>query len=211
MEFITEKEWKPAMIHVCDLVVAAEPMLTAMDTIIGDGDHGFGMRDGFRELRTVLMSREYTSLYELLRDSGIELVKNMGGASGVIFGTMFTGGYGVINGKDRIDADDLIEFFDEGSKTIMRRGRSEPGNKTMLDALVPAIEAMRLKRKETADIKEILAAAHEGAVGGMESTKSMIPRLGRSKNFRESAIGHADPGAMSVTIIFKGLSEGIEV
>jgi dihydroxyacetone kinase-like protein len=70
---------------------------------------------------------------------------------------------------------------------------------------------MRLKRKETADIKEILTAAYEGAVDGMENTKNMIPRLGRSKNFRESAIGHADPGAMLVTIIFKGLSEGINV
>ena len=88
MDFVTQKELKPALIHVCDLIVASEPLLTEIDTIIGDGDHGTGMKHGFTELRKVLLDREFADVYDLFRESGVELVKTMGGASGVIFGTM---------------------------------------------------------------------------------------------------------------------------
>lgn len=209
MEFVTQTELKAALIHACDLIVESEPMLTEIDTIIGDGDHGTGMKAGFSELRKYLAGKDFSSPYELMRESGIELVKIMGGASGVIFGTLFIGGHDAIEGKEKISADDLIGFFNESAETISRRGRSKPGDKTMLDALVAAVEAMREARANTGDIRDILAAGHKGALKGVEDTKSMAPRLGRSKNFREQAIGYPDPGAVSVSIIFRGLYEGI--
>jgi len=210
MDFVTQKELKPALIHVCDLIVASEPLLTEIDTIIGDGDHGTGMKHGFTELRKVLLDREFADVYDLFRESGVELVKTMGGASGVIFGTMFIGGHDSVEGKEQVNADDLISFFEEGANTISRRGRSKPGDKTMLDALTEAVLSMKQARNRTGDISEILASAYEGALRGVENTKNMTPRLGRSKNFREKAIGYPDPGAVSVSIIFKGLYEGIQ-
>jgi dihydroxyacetone kinase-like protein len=209
MDFITQKELKSALIHTCDLVIASEPMLTALDTLIGDGDHGTGMREGFTELRKTLLARKFASVYELFCESGTQLVRTMGGASGVIFGTLFIGGRNAVKDKDKICSDDLICFFEESTSTISRRGRSKPGDKTMLDALLCAIDSMKEARKRSGDTLDILAAAYKGAKQGVENTKNMIPRIGRAKNFREKAIGYADPGAVSVSIIFQGLSEGI--
>jgi dihydroxyacetone kinase-like protein len=209
MDYLTQKDLKDVLIYTCDLVIANEPMLTELDSTIGDGDHGTSMKDGFTDLRKALSTRNFSSVYELFCESGTQLVRSMGGASGVIFGTLFIGGREAVQGKDRINADDLIRFFDESASAIARRGRSNPGDKTMLDALLPAIDSMKRTRKSSADITAILAAAWEGAIEGMENTKNMIPRLGRAKNFREKAIGYADPGAVSVSIIFQGLSEGV--
>lgn len=209
MEYLTERQLQDALIHVCDLVVASEPMLTELDKIIGDGDHGFGMRDGFSSLKEVLTSCDFPNIFELLRETGTQLVKSMGGASGVIFGTLFIGGREAVKDKERINADDLIQFFEESAENIARRGRTGPGDRTMLDALLTAIEGMKEARKLSCDIKVILDAACKGALQGVENTKNMIPRLGRAKNFREKAIGYADPGAVSLSVIFQGLSEGI--
>lgn len=209
MEFVTVKQLQDALLHTCDLIIESEPMLTELDMTIGDGDHGVGMRDGFAVLREALKSNEFSSVYELMCEAGTQLVKSMGGASGVIFGTLFIGGREALKGKDRVSADDLISFFEESAANISRRGRTGPGDKTMLDALLPAIESMKESRKKTSDIVTILEAAYKGALLGVKNTKSMIPRLGRAKNFREKAIGYPDPGAVSLSLIFKGLSEGI--
>ena len=209
MNSITQKELKQALIHTCDLIVLSEPMLTELDTIIGDGDHGYGMKDGFGELKKTLVRADYPDVFELLKASGLELVKTMGGASGVIFGTLLTGGLSTITHKEFMQAKDIVTFFDESAKTIARRGRTKPGDKTMLDALLSAVEAMKLTVKQTDRIEDVLSDAYQGALQGVEDTKSMTPRIGRSKNFREQAIGLPDPGAVSTSIIFKGLYEGI--
>jgi dihydroxyacetone kinase-like protein len=184
-------------------------MLTELDSIIGDGDHGYGMRDGFSELRNYLSDQEFDSIYELLRNSGLELVKTMGGASGVIFGTLFIGGLSMTSDKSELKAIDVVKFFDESAKSISRRGRTHAGDKTMLDALLPAVEAMYQTLAISDRVTDIFAAAYEGALAGVEETKTMVPRLGRSKNFRDKALGLPDPGAVSTSIIFKGLYEGI--
>lgn len=209
MDTVTTARLQKALVDVSAAIVAAEPRLTEIDTVIGDGDHGTGMRDGFTALGSLLAASEYPDAYELFRASGMELVKTMGGASGVIFGTMLTAGHEVVRGKAELSADDLIAFFDEGAKGIMRRGRSGPGDKTMLDALLPAVDAMRQCRAETADINTVMDAAERGALAGVEASKDMLPRTGRSKNFREAALGWPDPGAVSVSIIFGALSQSL--
>lgn len=209
MNSITQNDLKQALIHICDLIVLSEPMLTELDTIIGDGDHGYGMKDGFGELKKTLARTEFPDVFELLKASGLELVKTMGGASGVIFGTLLTGGLSSISNRDNFLAKDLMTFFDESAKTIARRGRTKPGDKTMLDALLEAVEAMRQTLKRSDKIEDVLLSAYQGALKGVEDTKSMTPKKGRSKNFREQAIGLPDPGAVSTSIFFKGLYEGI--
>ncbi|NCD10062.1 MAG: dihydroxyacetone kinase subunit L [Negativicutes bacterium] len=211
MERLTTSVLKSALIHVCDLIVESEPMLTELDSIIGDGDHGYGMRDGFSELRTMLTNQEFESIYELLRNSGLELVKTMGGASGVIFGTLFIGGLNMAANKSEFEASDVVKFFDESAKSISRRGRTHAGDKTMLDALLPAVEAMYETLAISNRVSDVFSAAYDGALAGVEKTKTMVPRLGRSKNFRDMALGLPDPGAVSTSIIFKGLYEGISV
>jgi len=209
MEYLDLDALQTALIAVSARIVESEGRLTELDTIIGDGDHGYGMQSGFSALQELLSSTRYPDALSLMKASGIQLLRVMGGASGVIFGTMFTGGHEAVKGKTRLNADDLISFFDQGAKTIMRRGRSAAGDKTMLDALLAAIEAMRKTRETNTNVEEILRAAAAGAKEGVEATKQMLPKTGRSKNFREQALGYPDPGAVSVSIIFEAFYDSV--
>ncbi|HWR22814.1 MAG TPA: DAK2 domain-containing protein, partial [Feifaniaceae bacterium] len=161
MRTIPLKQWQAAIAAACDSIVESEPLLTKIDCLIGDGDHGTGMRDGFTVLKETLLSNEYPDIYALMREAGIALVKTMGGASGVIFGTLFIAGHEGVRGRADMDADALIAFFDAGGASIAKRGRTAPGDKTMLDALLPAVEFMRRKREETDDAALVLRAAYE--------------------------------------------------
>lgn len=209
MEYLSVNQLQNALQDVAKEIVASEKTLTEIDTIIGDGDHGIGMKDGFSALQKTLADHKYTDVYELMRESGITLLRSMGGASGVIFGTLFTGGHEVVRGKKEISAGELIDFLEQGAKAIMKRGRSGPGDKTMLDALLPAIESMKAENSGTQDILLVLHAAATGAEQGVKNSEGMLPKTGRSKNFREEALGYPDPGAVSVSIIFRSLYSSV--
>ena len=99
------------------------------------------MRDGFSVLQETLKTTKYPDIFALMRDAGIALVKTMGGASGVIFGTMFIAGHEGVRDRTQMDARELVEFFRAGAASIAKRGRTSPGDKTMLDALLPAVDA----------------------------------------------------------------------
>lgn len=210
MTEISTSMFAKALAHVCDLIIESEPMLTELDTRVGDGDHGFGMKDGFTELRSVLKESSFENFHQLTRTTGMALVKSMGGASGVIFGTMFIGGHDALVAADgsfmeAMDADTMRRYFRMGAEAIAHRGRTKPNDRTMLDALLYAVEAM--EASDTDDIVTLLKCGWDGACRGAEATKVMRPRLGRSKNFRDQALGWPDPGAVSTSIIFRGLYE----
>lgn len=205
MDSLDVEQLQQALISASELIIENEPYLTQVDTIIGDGDHGVGMKSGFTALGELLRRSRYDTVFDLFRSSGIELLRVMGGASGVIFGTLFIGGHEAVRDKTALSADELIEFFQRSCDSIKKRGKSDVGDKTMLDALQPAIDAMREKRAQTGDLREILAAAWEGAVEGVHRSEQMMPKAGRSKNFREKGIGYPDPGAVSVSILFEGI------
>lgn len=211
MEQITTRQMRDALICAANLIVENEPYLTEIDTIIGDGDHGEGMKIGFSALRELLSATEYQTAYDLVRASGLELMRVMGGASGVIFGTMLIGGREAFRDKESLNGDDLIAYFHMGCDAIMKRGRAAAGDKTMLDALIPAVAAMEQRRTETADVAELLQAAAKGADEGAKASAQLLPRTGRSKNFREKGIGHPDPGAVSTALIFSGISQHISL
>ena len=200
MQALTVEQLQQALIQASQVIIANEPLLTQIDSIIGDGDHGTGMRDGFSVLQETLKSTRYPDIFALMRDAGIALVKTMGGASGVIFGTMFIAGHEGVRDRTQMDARELVEFFRAGAASIAKRGRTSPGDKTMLDALLPAVDAME---------QAWLKAAYQGALDGVEATKTMLSRKGRSKNFREKTLGIPDPGAVSVSLIFKGIYDSV--
>lgn len=213
MNTISTKQLQAALACAARRIIEAEPNLTEMDTIIGDGDHGTSMKAGFSALEQQLAETEYASPYDLLHASGLCLVRSMGGASGVLFGTLFIGGLDQLKGAAEagasLSAEELAAFWGRSVDAIQRRGRTGLGDKTMVDALVPAAKAMQAELQKGGDIPAILKAACLAALNGVENTRSMMPRAGRSKNFREKAIGHPDPGAISASIILQGLYEGI--
>ena len=209
MRFADTTALKTAMIEASRAIIAAEPELTRVDSVIGDGDHGIGMKTGFNVLIEQLSENNFSTPYDLFHAVGLCLVKSMGGSSGVLFGTLFISGLEEIKDKDSLNGVDMAAFLSGGIQGVIRRGRANPGDKTMVDALLPAESEMNSALKLTDDIGQVLKAAHKGALSGVESTKNMVSRLGRSKNFREQVIGWPDPGAMSVSILLGGLANSL--
>lgn len=212
MTEIKVENFSRALLRACELMRESEPYLTELDSIIGDGDHGTGMYDGFTELKLLLEQKKFENLYELTRESGIALIKAMGGASGVVFGTLFIGGHEALtdeNGRHRVHADCavMLDFFRRSAQAVSKRGRVSAEDRTMLDALLYAVAAM--EKYGGSDVKALFEAGWKGACEGAEATKAMISRKGRSKNFREKVLGYPDPGAVSTSIIFRGLYEGL--
>lgn len=193
--------------NAAELVIENEPYLTEIDTIIGDGDHGTGMKRGCIAVRKLLSENSYESLPMLCRAVSIELIRSMGGASGVIFGTMFFGGIGKLPDAKEADAKAIASYFMEGEKSIEIRGKSRPGQKTMLDALYPAVTAMKEYKGD--DILELFEAAYLGAAKGVEESKDMLSKKGRSSNFGDECLGIPDPGAVSTSLLFKAFYETI--
>ena len=210
MDKLNITQLKGALISACSGIISNEKTLTELDTIIGDGDHGKTMESGFSALKEMLETTGFSTVPELFRETGILLVRVMGGASGVIFGTLFIGGHEALNVSDIVGPDELIRFFRGSADAIRRRGRTSRGDKTMLDALYPAVEAMEEAKEAGCDIKGILLAAKNGAEKGAKQTEKMIARKGRSKNFREKGLDLPDPGAVSTAIIFQGISDYLQ-
>lgn len=208
MNFITKEELRLVIQHVCTVIIENEKELTRIDTVIGDGDHGIGMKRGFSAVKEMLIRNPDLKPYDLLHQTGIELVKTMGGASGVLFGSLFTGGSKAINrDTEMLTMDDMSNFFLNGTQTIFQRGKAALGEKTMLDALVPAVKAFEVAVTQGDDKKTCFEKAWKASLNGATDTIHMISKKGRSKNFHELTIGLPDPGAVSVSLLFQGFSE----
>ena len=202
MDFaLTTEQLRGALLKVCEVIAAGEPMLTEADAAIGDGDHGQGMKTGFEALAAQLRGQRCDNPYDLFYRSGVTLVRAMGGASGVLFGTLFIGGLDYIRNRNELNTGDLCAFFGGSLQAIKRRGGTDVGDKTMIDALAGAVAAMN----PADDLLAWSRKAWEGAARGAESTRNMLPRAGRAKNFRERALGYPDPGALSTSLFFEGI------
>lgn len=186
------------------LIIEKEPYLTEIDSVIGDGDHGEGMKRGCEALIKLLEANQYDYVDDLCYAVSIELIRTMGGASGIIFGTMFFGGIDCLGHQKDVTASQLADYFCDGEQEIERRGKSKPGQKTMLDALYPACMEMKKAASETENIKEVLTRGYKAAIQGVEDSKNLCSRIGRSKNFKEKTLGLPDPGAVSVSFWFEG-------
>ncbi|MDO5147095.1 MAG: dihydroxyacetone kinase subunit DhaL [Eubacteriales bacterium] len=184
-------------------IISQEPYLTEIDSAIGDGDHGLGMKRGFQSVEKLLRNKQYAYIDELCYEISVELIKTMGGASGIIFGSMFLGGVDCLPHSQYADAKQISQYFWMGEQSVEKRGKAQPGQKTMLDALSPACVQMELAAKGSADLIEVFRAGYQGALHGMEACRGMVSKTGRSRNFEEKTLGLPDPGAVSTTFIFE--------
>lgn len=201
---------KKMILCAADKIIENEPYLTEIDTIIGDGDHGSGMKRGFSVLKKQFEGKRFMELDSMCKEAGLELLKSMGGASGVIFGTMFIGGVGCLPHGDEANLKQIAEYFMQSEKAIERRGRTVPGQKTMLDAFMPAVCALETAAVSGETVEAAFSNAAAAAKQGAEESSLLQGKVGRSKNFKEAAVGLPDPGAVSVSLIFKAFSEALE-
>jgi dihydroxyacetone kinase-like protein len=195
---------------VGEKVIESKPLLTEIDGAIGDGDHGVGMSVGFTTAMNKLNEAKPSSINDIFKIIGMSMINSMGGASGVIFGTMFMGGVKNLPATESLNLETLATIFENSLKAVKERGKADLGDKTMIDALEPAVEALRKHAAQSGSLLDGLKAAEESARVGMENTKQYVAKFGRAKSLGERAIGHQDAGATSVWIIFRSMREWLE-
>lgn len=197
------------LLHISDTIIANKPFLTELDSAIGDGDHGIGMAAGMEKVKQALASyKPAANAYLPFEKAGKAMLMSMGGASGVIFGSMFMAGAMGQPAKEELSAEDFAAMMETSLANIKERGHASVGDKTMVDALEPAVKAMRLSAEK--GMPEMLAAGVIAAADGVESTKNLIAKFGRAKSLMERSIGHQDAGATSVWIILRSIQEYID-
>jgi dihydroxyacetone kinase phosphoprotein-dependent L subunit len=209
-ESLTSTQVKKMFLYVGEKVIESKPLLTKIDSVIGDGDHGIGMALGFTKAAENLNQQEFTTINDVFKTIGMSMISNMGGASGVIFGTMFTGGVKGLDPQAELNLPLLVEILEKSLKAIKERGKASLGDKTMIDALEPAVEGLKQSAQGNQSLLEGLKFAEENAAQGVEKSKDHVAKFGRAKSLGERAIGHQDAGATTVWIIFKSMREWVE-
>ena len=176
---------------------AEKDFLTQLDNEIGDGDHGINLARGFKSVLEKLPELEGGDIGGLLKGTGMQLVSNVGGASGPLYGTAFMKAGNALKGKTEVTAAEFAVAMEAAIGGIKMRGKSEEGEKTMLDALCPAYKALSEAIDGGDELKDALTKAIEAAAKGVEYTKTIIATKGRASYLGERSIGHQDPGATS--------------
>ncbi|NEY19318.1 dihydroxyacetone kinase subunit L [Bacillus ginsengihumi] len=201
---------KDMFLYVGEKVQENKPFLTKIDSAIGDGDHGIGMSVGFKKAEENLGKKEFTNIHDVFKTIGMSMISSMGGASGIIFGTLFTGGIKGLEPKEELDLPLLAEILEKALTSIKVRGKASLGDKTMIDALEPAVNSLKQSAASNQSLLAGLKEAEESAAKGVENTKEYIAKFGRAKSLGERAIGHQDAGATTVWIMFKSMREWLE-
>lgn len=192
------EQTRAMLIAMCEAIVDNTDLLTKADQAIGDGDHGVGMARGFRAARQAVEAAEPTSVGELFKAGGSAIMATSGGASGVIFGMFLRAPARELTGQT-LDAAGYATWLSAAATQIQVRGKASPGDKTMVDAIVPAAEAA-----QAAVGDGLLAVAEAGAAGaqkGKDDTIGMVATFGKAKALGQRAVGHPDPGALSTTLL----------
>jgi phosphoenolpyruvate---glycerone phosphotransferase subunit DhaL len=184
----------------CAIVEVNAELLTRLDSAIGDGDHGHNMRRGFQEIAAQREQLVGLPLGQALQKAGMALVMKVGGASGPLYGSLLMS-MGKAAGEVPTDARGLAEIWAEGIEAVKRRGKSDAGEKTMLDTLVPALGALRSAAADGLAPGDILARVRAAADDGAAATQPMKATKGRASYLGGRSIGHLDPGAQSSALL----------
>ncbi len=199
------EDLKRAVFAGADNVIARELELCELDSVVGDGDHGITVRKGYQKVESSINEQNPDTMSGLMLSAGLGLADTAGGAIGPILATMFLGFSDSLKGKKELGVSDLADMFAAGLARIQDLGGAKAGDCTMVDTLLPFVESLR--SAQTDDVKEALLAAAEKGFEGSESTRDMIPKLGRAKNLAERAIGYLDAGSRSMYYFLKGFAD----
>jgi dihydroxyacetone kinase-like protein len=202
----TMLEW---LSRAVELMAENKEYLTELDAEIGDADHGINMDRGFKKLSGQLPSMTNRDIGTILKSTGLALISTIGGASGPLYGTMFMRAGTATAGKEELETAELADALADGLRGIMERGRAQEGEKTMVDALAPAIAAMKRAGENGKDEGEALREAVSAAEKGMNATISMKAKRGRASYLGDRSIGHQDPGATSSYLLLKALCDAV--
>jgi dihydroxyacetone kinase-like protein len=177
--------------------------LVALDRAIGDADHGTNMDRGFKKAAEKLEATEGDDIGALLKVVAMTLISSVGGAAGPLYGTLFLQMGSTTAGRSELDLDGWTEALTAGVKGVQARGKAEPGDKTMLDALLPAVAALETARANGDEFAAALRASAEAAAEGMRQTIPLEAHKGRASYLGPRSVGHQDPGATSSHLLIE--------
>ena len=189
-------------------VGAKKEQLTQLDAAVGDGDHGINMDRGMSAVvAKVDAASDEQDIGALLKTVGMTLVSTVGGAGGPLYGTLFLQMGTAVSGKDELGPDDWAAALEAGIAGVQARGKAEPGDKTMIDALIPGRDALKSALAEGASFEDALRQSADAAGQGMRDTIPLVARKGRASYLGERSAGHQDPGATSSHLLLEAAAE----
>ena len=206
-EMVTKEQIARWMQLYAARVAAAKDLLTELDAAIGDADHGINMDRGFGEVLLRLPELAQQDMSALLKGIGMTLLSKVGGASGPLYGTLFLRMAQGASGHDVLTVDEFVAGLEAGIAGIQQRGSARPGEKTMVDALLPAMDSLRSELATGASLADALTAAAAAAKAGMMATVAMQAAKGRASYLGPRSIGHQDPGATSAWMLVQAAAE----
>jgi dihydroxyacetone kinase phosphoprotein-dependent L subunit len=210
MAMLSAAQAKAMMMAVAQTVIENKEFLCDADRNIGDGDHGIGMANGFEAAYNELSSKDFTDVYQVFSTVGRTMIKVMGGASGIIFGLLFYAGAKNMPPKEAITQQEFAELFNKACLEIQAKGQARLGDKTLIDGLVPMVEAMQISAANGESWHTMLETAYQATEQGKEASKNFIAKHGKAKTLGERALGYPDAGCVSLTVILRAMRDWAE-
>lgn len=196
---MTSKDYMEYIKLVCRKIAASKDYITEIDAATGDGDHWVNMNMGFSALQNAADELSNLTISDMFKQIGKKFISVVGGSSGILYGSAYLEASKLTIGKECLNDEDLCGVLDAMTSAIMQRGNAKPGDKTMLDAIHPAVETFKKGLEEGTDLTMLLPAVKQAAMDGAESTKSMVAVKGRAYYQTDKGIGHIDPGAVTMS------------
>lgn len=190
---------------MADKIISNRDKLNEIDAGIGDADHGTGMAQSFAKAKEKLAASADQDVSKSLKAFGMGILGGGGGASGALFSGIFTEGGKLMSEKKEMTPAELASWWQAGLAMVVARGKAKAGDKTMVDALEPAVAALIVNSPKGFEVQ--LGKALEAARAGVEATKNMVAGQGRSRYAGERSLGKQDAGATSVALLFEAMAE----
>ena len=209
-ENLNLEDFKEIINGINETIQENKNFLSKLDSFIGDGDHGITLAKGFSKAIEDLKVSDPDNISDLLRSTGKSLIVTIGGVTGPIFGSLFSEMGKVLDKeKKSVDIQDLYNMMSGSLNKVMALGGAKPGDKTMVDALYPAVESLRSSLEKKLSLKQAFEDISAAAKGGAESTKEMVASKGRARYLGERSIGYEDAGANTIYFIFEVFRKSI--
>jgi dihydroxyacetone kinase-like protein len=211
MNTLRAKEIKQIFNALADLMSKKKEWLIELDGIMGDGDLGLTMSTGFIKASEGLKDFEEQDVGKLFAKAGMIFAQSVPSTMGTLMATGLMKGGKAIQGKQEVYLSDMAQMLNEFVEGIMARGKAKPGDKTIIDSLYPAVQALKSAAEEQKSLKEGLLLAYQAAVQGVEETKNMISKHGRAAYYQEKSLGKQDPGATVGMLFIKAFADYVAV
>ncbi len=195
---------------VASIIIRQQKVLTELDAVIGDGDFGSSLSSGFSKVQEQLPEIEKTNMGDILKKVGMTLTTSVGGVSGPIWGTAFMRAGIKAGDKTGLNLSDISEVMESALEGIQARGEANLGDKTLVDALHPAVKELKRASEENISLSEALKRAAKAARKGSDKTVEMIAKKGRASYLGERSKGHRDAGSWAIVLILEEIARNLE-